>query len=290
MYDWLRGTGVALVTPFDDNLRIDFTALKRVIEHVTDGSADYLVVLGTTGESVTLSVEEKHKILSFVFDNNPGKLPVVFGLGGYDTHELAEFMPQLDRYPLSALLSVTPYYNKPGQAGLLAHYTYLADRSKLPLILYNVPGRTGCNLKAATTIELAAHPNIIGVKEASGDLVQCIDIGSSKPDDFYLISGDDILTLPILSVGGTGVISVVANAFPAEFGAMVRNGLEGKSGDAAAALFSLTEAMKITTEEGNPTGIKALLEGLGICSGKVRMPLAEASPALKQRIRALLQK
>ena len=290
MHEWLSGTGVALITPFNEQLEIDFDGLKKVINYVSEGGVDYLVVLGTTGESVTLSIEEKHKVLSFIFENNPRNLPVVFGLGGYDTKELVDFMPQLEKYPLKALLSVTPYYNKPNQAGLIRHYTHLADHSKLPLILYNVPSRTGCNIKSATTLELAKHPNIIAIKEASGDLVQCIEIARAKPADFQLISGDDILTLPILAVGGTGVISVVANAYPGQFGDMVRHGLKGEGSKACALLYQLSEAMQLSTEEGNPTGIKAMMSHLGICNDLVRMPLVPASHLLKDKISRVMKK
>lgn len=288
MHEWLRGTGVALITPFDQQLRIDFEALKKVLEHVSKGGADYLVILGTTGESVTISIEEKQQILSFITKNNTANLPLVFGLGGYDTHELVGFLPQLDQYPLKAILSVTPYYNRPNQTGLLRHYTYLADRSKLPLILYNVPARTGCNIKAETTLELAKHGNIIGVKEAAGDLVQCVEIARSKPKDFALISGDDILTLPILSVGGIGVISVVANAYPKEFCLMVKSALAGNTTEAHKLLYQLSYAMQLSSEEGNPTGIKAMMEHQGLCKGLVRMPLAEASSELKEKIARIL--
>ncbi|MEQ8413946.1 MAG: 4-hydroxy-tetrahydrodipicolinate synthase [Imperialibacter sp.] len=289
MHDWLSGTGVALITPFNEQLEIDFDALKKVLDHVSQGGVDYLVVLGTTGESVTLSIEEKHKILSFVFKNNSKNLPVVFGLGGYDTKELVDFMPQLEQYPLMALLSVTPYYNKPNQAGLLQHFTYLADHSKLPIILYNVPGRTGCNIKASTTLELAKHPNIIAIKEASGDLVQCIEIARSMPEGFQLISGDDVLTVPILSIGGSGVISVIANAFPAEFSGMVRHSLAGDAAKASASLHKLYEVIQLTTEEGNPTGIKAIVSELGIGNDRVRMPLVSASNALREKIKSAVR-
>ncbi len=288
MHEWLRGTGVALITPFDQQLRIDFEALKKVLEHVSKGGADYLVILGTTGESVTISIEEKHQILSFIVKNNTANLPLVFGLGGYDTHELVGFLPQLDQYPLKAILSVTPYYNRPNQTGLLKHYTYLADHSKLPLILYNVPARTGCNIKAETTLELAKHGNIIGVKEAAGDLVQCIEIAREKPKEFALISGDDILTLPILSVGGIGVISVVANAYPKEFCSMVKSALAGNVSEADLLLYKLSHSMQLSSEEGNPTGIKAMMEHLGLCKALVRMPLAEASNQLKEKIARIL--
>jgi len=290
MHDWLSGTGVALITPFNEQLEIDFEALKKVIDHVSAGGVDYLVVLGTTGESVTLSIEEKHQILSFVFSNNSKNLPVVFGLGGYDTKELVEFMPQLDQYPLKALLSVTPYYNKPNQTGLIQHYKYLADHSKLPIILYNVPGRTGCNIKAATTLELAKHPNIIAVKEASGDLVQCIEIARAMPEGFRLISGDDVLTVPILSIGGTGVISVIANAYPKQFGKMVSDAMAGNDKAASQSLYSLFDAIQLTTEEGNPTGIKGIMSALGVCKDYVRMPLVTGSDSLKAKIASAVSK
>lgn len=284
MHEWLYGTGVALITPFDDQLQVDYEALQRIINHVSEGGVDYLVVLGTTGESVTLSIKEKHEVLSFITQHNTKGLPVVFGLGGYNTQELLEFMPELAGYPLHAILSVTPYYNRPSQEGLVRHYSELADKSKFPVILYNVPTRTGCNIKADTTLRLAKHENIIGIKEASGDLLQCIEIACRRPEDFYLISGDDALTLPIISVGGQGVISVTANAYPAEFSSMVKSALAGKLTDAQKELYKLSEAMKCTVAEGNPTGIKALMHNLGICRNRVRLPLVEASKELQERV------
>ncbi len=287
MHDWLNGTGVALITPFDENFQIDFEALGRTINHVSEGGVNYLVVLGTTGESVTLSVEEKHKVLTFITEHNVRNLPLMFGLGGYNTQELIEFLPELTQYPLKAILSVTPYYNRPGQQGLVKHFSQIADKSKFPVVLYNVPARTGCNIKADTTLELAKHGNIIGIKEASGDLLQCIDIAAQKPDNFFLISGDDALTLPIISVGGQGVISVTANAYPAQFTSMVQSALSGNFPKAQNELFALAEAMKCTTLEGNPTGIKAIMQHLGICRSVVRLPLVEATEALTKRVAAL---
>lgn len=287
MRDWLNGTGVALITPFDENLQIDFEALGRIINHVSEGGVNYLVVLGTTGESVTLSAKEKHQVLSFITEHNVRNLPLVFGLGGYNTQELVEFLPELTQYPLKAILSVTPYYNRPGQLGLEKHFLQIADKSKFPVILYNVPARTGCNINAETTLRLSKHPNIIGIKEASGDLLQCIEIAAHKPDDFFLISGDDALTLPIISVGGQGVISVVANAFPSQFSGMVQYALSGNMLKAQKELFSLSEAMKCTTLEGNPTGIKSIMQHLGICRNLVRLPLVEASESLRSRVALL---
>ena len=287
MHDWLNGTGVALITPFNEELEIDFEALGRLINHVSEGNADYLVILGTTGESVTLSTKEKHQVLAYITEHNVRNLPLVFGLGGYNTRELVEFLPELTQYPLRAILSVTPYYNRPGQAGLVQHFSQLADKSKFPVILYNVPSRTGCNIKAETTLELSNHPNIIGIKEASGDLLQCLEIAAHKPADFFLISGDDALTLPIISIGGQGVISVVANAYPAQFSSMVKSALAGSYQDAQKELFALSEAIKLTTLEGNPTGIKSIVQHLGLCRDLVRLPLVVASQSLKERIAKL---
>ncbi|MCU0354180.1 MAG: 4-hydroxy-tetrahydrodipicolinate synthase, partial [Cytophagales bacterium] len=212
-----HGTGVALITPFRADLLVDYPALERLVEHVTAGGVDYLVVLGTTGEAATVTAAEKQEILRFVVSRNNGRLPVVYGLGGNNTAGLLESISQTDFSGVDAVLSVSPYYNKPTQRGIIAHYEALADASPVPVILYNVPGRTASNLTAESTLVLAQHRNIIGVKEASGDMAQGLAIARDKPDDFLFLAGDDMLTVPMTTFGAKGVISVIANALPQSF-------------------------------------------------------------------------
>jgi 4-hydroxy-tetrahydrodipicolinate synthase len=280
----LKGTGVALVTPFKSDQSIDFDGVKKLVNYLGAEGIEYLVVMGTTGEAATLNKSEKRAVLDTVLQHNPYQLPVVYGLGGNDTRSLKEELQHLDLTGISALLSVSPYYNKPSQSGIVAHYQTLADASTLPIVLYNVPGRTGSNLSAATTATLAKHPNIVGIKEASGDLIQCLEIKASTPDDFLLISGDDLLTPAMISMGAVGAISVLANAYPAVFGQMVRLALEGqftKSHALAQKMLALNRLMYL---EGNPTGVKALLQALGLSAPHVRAPMAEASAELKNNI------
>ena len=229
----LYGIGVALVTPFEANGEIDFPSLKKVLNH-TSGNVDYFVVMGTTGESVTLSKEEKKQVLDFVLKNNPRKLPIVYGIGGNNTAAVLEEIQQTDLSQVDALLSVSPAYNKPSQEGIIRHFYSLADQTPVPIILYNVPGRTASNLTAHTILRLAEHKKIVGVKEASGNLEQCMKIVKEKPSDFMLISGDDLLTLPIYAIGGVGVISVLANAYPVaegQLGALAVAGASDAIGD-----------------------------------------------------------
>lgn len=280
----LRGTGVALVTPFNQDLSVDHEAIKKLVQWMAKQGVEYLVVMGTTGEAATLSKKEKKAVLETVLQSNSSQLPIVYGVGGNDTLSLKEELRQLDPKGLTAILSVSPYYNKPSQRGIIAHYQTLADASPLPIILYNVPGRTGSNLLASTTAMLAKHENIIGIKEASGDLMQCLEIRSNTPDDFLLISGDDLLTPAMISMGAEGAISVLANAHPKEFGDMVRLALEGQflnSYELARKFISLNRLMYL---EGNPTGVKALMSQLGLCSATVRPPMAEASEELVKAI------
>ncbi|MDQ2656524.1 MAG: 4-hydroxy-tetrahydrodipicolinate synthase, partial [Bacteroidota bacterium] len=212
----LYGTGVALVTPFTDKEEVDYRSLRKLLNHTAKG-VDYYVVMGTTGESATLSGDEKKAILQFVKDNNTKKLPIVYGIGGNNTREVLEIIHQTDLSGVAALLSVSPYYNKPSQEGIVRHFTAIADASPVPVILYNIPGRTSSNMTAETTLRLAQHPNIIGTKEASGNLEQCMRIARDKPKDFMLVSGDDMFTVAFYAIGARGVISVLANAFPATF-------------------------------------------------------------------------
>lgn len=276
-----KGTGVALVTPFFENQSIDFDSLKRLIDHVINGGVDYLVVLGTTGESATLSAAEKKQVLQTCVDHNKGRVPLVLGLGGNSTQACLEQIASTDFFGVAALLSVSPYYNKPTQAGIIAHYQALADASPVPILLYNIPGRTMSNLTSETTLTLSHHPNIVGIKEASGNLEQCMQIAAAMPKDFLLLSGDDLLTLPMQRIGGSGVISVLANALPATFKVMTH----GKEADSLAAAYSLLELNGLMYLEGNPVGIKNLLLHLGICTtDQVRLPLLRASESLSAQI------
>ncbi|MDN3690275.1 4-hydroxy-tetrahydrodipicolinate synthase [Cyclobacterium jeungdonense] len=276
-----KGTGVALVTPFMEDGSIDYPALERVVEHVIHGNADYLVVQGTTGESATLSETEKAEVLSFIKRINQQRLPIVYGLGGNNTQAILNAMDAIDFSEIDAILSVSPYYNKPSQEGIIAHYGAVADHCPVPVILYNVPGRTMSNLSYQTTLSLANHPNIIGIKEASGNLDQCMRIAKDKPENFLLISGDDMTTIFMRSIGAEGVISVLANAYPEIIGSIIH----GNSSYSKKATFSLLEINPLMYEESNPVGVKCLMERLGLCSDYVRLPLLRASEDLKNRIK-----
>lgn len=282
----LKGTGVALVTPFHDDYSIDFEGLKRLINHVIDGGVDYLVVLGTTGETVTLSSSEKKQVLKACIKYNAGRVPVVYGIGGNNTMSVLSEIVNTDFEGITAILSVSPYYNKPTQNGIIAHYQAIADASPVPVILYNIPGRTMSNITSETTLSLAAHSNIIGMKEASGNLEQCMQIAAEMPEDFLLLSGDDLMTKALYSVGGSGIISVMANALPATFKALC-HGTEQESLKAA---FSLLPVNHLMYAESNPVGIKNLLSHMGICGDQVRLPMLRASLELNQKIKAEFQK
>jgi 4-hydroxy-tetrahydrodipicolinate synthase len=284
----LHGTGVALVTPFDENGDIDFASLKRLLVHTSRG-VDYYVVQGTTGESATLTKEEKRKVLAFVAQNNRKKLPIVYGIGGNSTANVLQEIQDTDFRHVSAILSVSPYYNKPSQEGIIHHFSFVADVCPVPVILYNVPGRTASNLNASTTLRLARHKNIIGVKEASGNLEQCMKIAKEKPAEFMLISGDDLLTLPIYALGGVGVISVLANAFPVTFRKMKDQAFAGDFVKAQKELFKLVDINSPMYEEGNPVGIKQLLYEMGVCGPNVRLPLVQASEDLVRKIHAIYE-
>jgi len=282
----LHGTGVALVTPMNEKGEIDYKALRRLLTY-TAKSVDYYVVMGTTGESATLSKEEKKLVLDFIKNNNRKKLPIVYGIGGNNTQSVLEEIKSTDLSGVDAILSVSPYYNKPSQEGIYQHFKAVAKTSPVPVILYNVPGRTASNLTAETTLRLAKLKNIVGVKEASGNLEQCMRIAKEKPIDFLLISGDDMLTLFIYAIGGVGVISVLANALPKVFSG-IRNSMEAKKlSQAQAEQFKLLDINAPMYEEGNPVGVKYLMSLLGICEPYVRMPLLEASDSLKDKINKL---
>jgi 4-hydroxy-tetrahydrodipicolinate synthase len=282
----LYGTGVALVTPFTEELDIDFKALKKLLQHTAKG-VDYYVVMGTTGEAATCTHEEKDNVLAFVKENNPKDLPIVYGIGGNNTREVIESIKATDFRGVSALLSVSPYYSKPPQEGIVRHFTAIADACPVPIILYNVPGRTSSNLTADTTLRLAEHKNIIGTKEASANLEQCMKISKYAPKDFLLLSGDDMQTVAMYSIGAKGVISVLANAYPTVFRKIKEHAFAGNFSRASEQLFKLLEINAPMYAEGNPVGVKCLLEYLGICRSAVRLPLVEASKGLKASITSL---
>ncbi|QSE96385.1 4-hydroxy-tetrahydrodipicolinate synthase [Fulvivirga lutea] len=284
----LYGTGVALVTPFNKDESIDFDGLKRLLESTAKQGVDYYVVQGTTGESVTTTPAEKQQILDFVKKNNSAKLPIVFGIGGNNTRQIIENIKSADLSGVDAILSVSPYYNKPSQAGIIKHFELVADESPIPVILYNVPGRTSSNLTAETTLTLAKHPNIIGVKEASGSVEQSMAISANKPSDFLLISGDDMLTVPLYSIGSKGVISVLANAFGDIFKEMKDNAFSGNYEAASKAAFKLQGINPLMYQESNPVGIKEVLKLQGICDNYVRLPLLSASSNLQSQIKSTL--
>jgi 4-hydroxy-tetrahydrodipicolinate synthase len=285
----LKGVGVALVTPFNKNLEIDFVAYKKVLEHTTQIGVNYWVVQGTTGESPTTSVGEKKQLLQFTKEHNPQNLPILYGMGGNYTAEILENIKNADLKGVTAILSVSPYYNKPTQKGLVAHYQAIADASPVPVVLYNVPGRTASNISAEVTLELAEHQNIIATKEASGNLVQCMEIMRNKPKDFMLISGDDMMTVPMIAFGAEGVISVMANAYQ-KFNQMVQLALSGNFLEASALLFQLLESNDLMYLEGNPVGVKKALEILKVCESYVRMPLIPASEDLSKKIEIQIEK
>ncbi len=284
----LRGSGVALVTPFTATGEIDFNALRAVIEHIIAGGINYLVALGTTGEPPTLDTSEKKAIFEFVLEVINNRIPVVAGLGGNNTRslvaELKEFLPM----GFSAVLSASPYYNKPNQEGIYQHYQALAEASPLPILLYNVPGRTGSNISAETTLRLAHEfSNIIGIKEASANFVQFDQIIRDRPEDFLFISGDDAIALPVMAIGGDGLISVLANALPAEISKLIDLALNGEYAEAKRVHLQLSEIIQLIFAEGNPGGVKALLHQLGIIENSLRLPLTPVSPALYAQLENL---
>jgi 4-hydroxy-tetrahydrodipicolinate synthase len=279
-----KGVGAALITPFDEQNEIDYPGLKRLIDLVTEGGTDYLVVQGTTGESPTVTSKEKRDILAFTIQNNYKKLPVVYGIGSNNTQEVLNTIKETDFTGVDAILSVCPYYNKPTQEGIIAHFTAIADASPVPVLLYNVPGRTVINMKADTIVKLAAHPNIIGIKDAGGSIEQSMELASRAPEDFLLLSGDDNLVTTMVSVGWHGVISVIANAFPKEFRTLTWAALEGRFKDAAKLQLAFLEFDTLLYIESNPVGIKKCLEIKGICSSDVRLPLLKASKELGEKL------
>lgn len=286
-----RGVGVALVTPFNDDCSVDYAALGNLVEYTIEGGVDYLVVLGTTGESATLTPAERAEVLRFCVDKAAGRLPIVYGYGGNNTDELLKGFDSIDFKGVDAILSVSPYYNKPSQEGLYRHFAAIAQKSPVPVILYNVPGRTGSNMSADTTLRLARDfENIVAIKEASGNMAQAAHIAACKPEGFGLISGDDNLTLAMIAQGGQGTISVAANAFPETFCRMTHAALEGRSEEARENFFKLLDATEALFADGNPAGVKAALAYKGIINNVLRLPLAPASNATQTKLAELIDK
>jgi len=286
-----KGTGVAIVTPFNKDSSIDYKSLGKLVDFIIKGGVEYIVVLGTTGESVTLSKEEKQSIITHVIENVNKRVPIVLGLGGNNTQEIVNSLKKTaDFNNVDALLSVSPYYNKPNQRGIYQHYKAISEVSPLPIILYNVPGRTASNLTAETTLKLANDfKNIIAIKEASGNLEQCMKIIKNKPKDFSVISGDDMLTLPMIAAGADGVISVVANAFPKDFSEMTRQILAGNVKEAQKLHYKLTDIIEQLFADGNPAGIKAVLEMMKICTANVRLPLVKVNKVTQNALTEMVE-
>ena len=281
--------GVALITPFKTDESIDFDALARIVEHQIKNGTDYLVVCGTTAETPTLTETEKEEVTRFVVNVNAGRLPIVLGVGGNNTKAIVEKLETYDFAGIEAILSVTPYYNKPSQEGLYQHYAAIAKASPLPVVLYNVPGRTGVNMLADTTLRLANEfPNICAVKEASGSFSQIDDIIKNKPADFMVISGDDGITFPLITLGAVGVISVIGNAFPREFSRMVRLALQGDYESARQIHHRFTELIELLFVEGNPAGVKSMLAVMGFIENKLRLPLVPNTIKTYEKIRLVL--
>ncbi|MEM9648264.1 MAG: 4-hydroxy-tetrahydrodipicolinate synthase [Bacteroidota bacterium] len=286
----LMGTGVALVTPFKEDFSVDTAGLERVVEHCIQGGIDYLVALGTTAESATLSKSEKQLVVDVIVRTNAGRLPLVLGVGGNNTAAVIEELQTLDLSEFVAVLSVSPYYNRPTQEGIYQHFKAIGDASPLPIILYNVPARTGSNMLPETTVRLAHDvPKIIAIKEACGDMMQIDKIIKEKPSDFLVISGEDFTALPTVLAGGAGVISVLGQGLPNTFSNMIRLGSAGNADAAYELHHAMSPAIQLIFEEGNPAGIKSVFESLGLCSAVVRLPLVEASLGLKNRISSFLK-
>lgn len=285
-----KGTGVAIVTPFKNDSSIDFAALGRVINHVITGGVNYIVALGTTGESVTLTKDEKQAIIAYVIETIDNRLPLVVGIGGNNTQEVINSIRHSDLKGVDGILSVAPYYNKPTQKGLFQHFKAIATCSPVPVILYNVPGRTCSNISSDTCLELAHEcENIIGVKEASGDISQIMRIIKGKPENFALISGDDIMTIPVIALGGLGVISVLANAFPTQCSEIVSYSMKGNFKSAREMQFKMLEIIDLLFIEGNPSGVKAMLNIMNICQNSLRLPLVPVNRTTYIRIQKAIE-
>jgi len=285
----LIGTGVALVTPFKINGSVDVESLKKIVRYNIDSGVEYLVVLGTTAETPTLSNTEKELVIQTVIEENTKKLPLVLGVGGNNTQEIVSELNTRDLSVFSAVLSVSPYYNKPTQEGIYQHFKKISENSSISILLYNVPSRTASNILPETVLRLANDcKNIIGIKEASGDLVQAMKIIQNKPKDFLVISGDDMIALPMILAGGDGVISVIGEGFPKEFSEMVRLGLQGKIKEAYQIHYKLTDAIDLIFEQGNPAGIKEVFKHLGLSTNTIRLPLVNVNKDLSERIKTFI--
>ena len=286
----LTGMGVALITPFCHDKTIDYDALSRLIEYQIKNGVDYIVALGTTSEAVTLTVDERTRLRNFIVERVNGRVPLVLGCGGNNTAAVIEELNTLNMRPFSAILSVVPYYNKPSQEGIYQHYAAIARVSPVPIILYNVPGRTGVNMKAETTLRLAREfPNIIGIKEASGDMAQIDTLIKNKATDFSVISGDDAMTFALMALGAVGVISVIGNAFPKEFSRMVRLTLNGDYKNSLTIHHRFTRLFDLLFVDGNPAGVKCLLNMMGFIENELRLPLVPTRLATHQEISQVLK-
>lgn len=285
----LIGTGTALITPFKTDFSIDFEALTAIVNHQIQNGTDYFVVLGTTGESATLSKDEKRQVIDCIKKANAGRIPMVLGIGGNDTSKVHDEFRNTDLEGFCAILSVSPYYNKPNQEGIFRHYQTLAQDSPLPIIIYNVPGRTGSNMTAETQLRLAELPNIVATKEASGNLEQVMKIISKKPSDFLVISGDDALTFPMIAAGASGVISVINHAYPKQFSGMVRAALKGDFTTARTLHYDTMEGAMEIFADGSPGGIKVMLNQMGLCQTAVRPPLYGVNAQVEQKLRSLVK-
>jgi 4-hydroxy-tetrahydrodipicolinate synthase len=287
----LRGTGVAIVTPFNKNSEVDYDALENLIDHTISNGVEYIVSLGTTGETPTLSKKEKQEIVNFTIEKINGRTPVVVGIGGNNTKEVIEHLADFPLEKVSAILSNSPYYNKPSQEGIFQHYKALSEASPKPVILYNVPGRTGSNISAETTVRLAREcKNVGGIKEASGNVVQCMHILKNKPDDFLVVSGDDHIALPLIASGADGVISVAANCFPKDFSDMVRFSLKNDFEKAQKLNYKLLEGYDLLFVENNPAGVKAFLYEMKLIENELRLPLVPLSASFHQKVKEFLNK
>ncbi|UZO79364.1 4-hydroxy-tetrahydrodipicolinate synthase [Aquimarina sp. ERC-38] len=290
MKGFLQGTGVALVTPFSSDLSIDYPALTNLIEYNIARNVDYLVVMGTTAESATLSKPEKKEVIAHIRKVNSNRVPMVLGIGGNNTEQVLQEIEETDLADFSAILSVVPMYNKPTQEGIYQHYKKIAEYAPLPILLYNVPSRTGTNMEADTTLRLSSLTNIIGIKEATSDIGQVLAILKDRPEDFLVISGDDMLALSLVAAGGDGVISVVGQGFPKQFSELISNGIEGDLANSYEQLFQLLPAINYAFEEGNPAGIKSILAAKDICKPYVRLPLVKASKKLETTIKEFVNR
>ena len=284
-----RGTGVAIVTPFHNYGTIDFTSLGKIVNHIIEGGVDFILALGTTSEAVTLSKDERVAVTNYIIETVDNRVPIMLGVGGNNTQDVVNMLKSINLDGIGAILSVAPYYNKPQQKGLFYHFKTIAATSPVPVYLYNVPSRTSVNISAETTLRLATEiNNIDGIKEASGDMQQVMQILKDKPDDFIVLSGDDALTLPMLAMGADGVISVVANAFPAEFSEMVRLGLKGKLKSARTIHYGILDIINALFADGNPAGIKAALDILGLLNNNLRLPLVKVNKAVYNQLNTLI--